>query len=600
MCWKPAGQPPEVNGKTPDMPNKEHHLTGTAGRETDDRITTPKNGDFVARADKLIREGHAQEAIAVLEADGFTELNRSDAWRVKARAWRQLGDLKRANDALDSALERFSGEPGLLIDKAELRIREGNYADAIRIFNDLKESASGNVEVWLGRGESLLHEGDAVEALACAERVIELDGRSASGYTLRGDSQLRLGRWDEAFAAFAAAAERDMDRFDSSSWSARGDRFRGYAQTDFALRAYERAIEQDPAYTIAFLNAGALCVESGNFDRALKFFERAKEKARPNDARAWLSVGGVHERRREYEKARMAYEQATIIDPQDPETWNSLGNSFSSLKRWDDALLSYEHAIKVSPNYGWPHHNRAIVLLYLRHFDDAIRSIEEAVEIEPHNALFWRRKLWILNAAKRIEDLGDAIDRALAAAGSDTRLRVTAANHLADIGQADRARDLLQNVEPSELSETLRLSVSESLVLIGDHISALTLLRGLDPTQLPAELPVVRSFLLLLADRLSGAERIAEELLVAFWREFGKQLDRFAAMSGESAADKFLWKSTGVQRLLIHCNLPMLDKFLFATLIDLLEAKISPAEIFFFTDLWPTLKEAEATGPAAL
>jgi tetratricopeptide (TPR) repeat protein len=586
-----------VHREAPDILVKERRLTEIAGREAGARTDS---SDFVAQAEKLVREGHAEEAIAVLDAGIATARDRPDAWRVKARAWRQMGDFDKANNTLDIALERFRSGPGLvvglLIEKAELCIREGNFADASRTFGRLTEIQPENVEGWLGRGQSLLREEKAVEALACADKVIELDGRSAPGYTLRGDSQLQLRRWPEAFAAFAEAAEHDAIRFDASSWSARGDRFREYAQPEFALRAYERAIEQDPAFTAGFLDAGALCVDSGDFDRALKFFERAKEKTRPNDARPWLAVGGVHERRREYEKAQAAYEQATKIDPEEAETWNCLGNSLYSLGRFDESLASYRRAVEVNPDYDWPYHNLAYVFLKLGRFNEAIQSIDRALELDPQNAKFWRSKLWALSAAEKIEEIDATAELALETAGNDVNLRVGVASFRADAGRIDRARALLSDVQPSALeTDRLRLGLAETLLVVGDNVRAVTLLGSIDSTQLIESQPIVRSFLHLLADRLaSGAAALSEELLVTLLREFGNRLDQFEAMGRKWDSMSIYWTANGVRRLLRQSELPLADKLVVATLIDLLQAKIQRADLSFFADIWRKLEVTTA------
>jgi tetratricopeptide (TPR) repeat protein len=598
-------------------------MTETVVREPNPPTPPEDRSDFVAQAEKLVREGHAEGAIAVLNDGIAVAPDRPDAWRVKARALRHLENFRKANEVIDTALKLFPEESGLLIDKGELHILQGNFPEASDTFGRLTKIEPQNAEGWLGRGQSLLHEKKAKQALACAEKVIELNTRSTAGYTLRGDCQLQMGCWDDAFASFAKAAETDASRFDSSSWTARGDKFSGYGQPEFALRAYERAIEQDPknpegwlgegmvlkargnidgalaafqraseedkAFITGFLDAGALCVERGDLDRALEFFERAK-KARPNDARPWVAIGGIHERRLEYEEARTAYEQATKIDPEDAKTWNSLGNSLYQLDQLGAALQSYKRAIEVAPAYGWPHNNLAYVLLKLRRFEDAIQSIDRAVEIDPRNTVFWNNKFWVLTVAERIDEIDATAEQALNEAGDDVNMQVMVAGFLTEANRADRARNVLRDVQPSALqNDEARLTFAEILLVIGDTIPAVTLLRNTTSAQLTGSRPVVRSFLHLLADRLAEA-RLSEGLLVSFLREFGKRLDQVEAMGGKWDSLSIDWTYNGVRRLLVRCELPLLDKLVLTMLIDLQEAKIQRANLSFFADMWPSLR----------
>jgi tetratricopeptide (TPR) repeat protein len=576
--------------------------------------------DFVSQAEELARKGHAEEAIAALDRELATARDRPDAWRVKSRVLLQLGDAEKANETIDEALRLFIKEPGLLFGKAELQFFEGNFAAASRTLSRLTRIQPENVEAWLGRGRSLLYDGKAKRALACAEKVIELDWRSAPGYTLRGDSQLQLGHYDEAFVAFVEAAEHDADGFDSSSWSARGDQFlRVYSQPELALRAYERAIESDPenpegwhgkgtvlkaqgklddaltafqrasevdkAFIAGLLDAGEIYVECGDPDRALGFFERAK-KAHRSDPRPWIAIGGVHEWRLEYEKARAAYEQATKIDPQDAWSWNALGISLHNLNRLDAALESYQRAVEVDPEYGWAYHNLSSVFLQLNRFDEAIQAINRAIELEPQNDAFWINELFILEVTGRIKET-DA-DRALEAAGSDPGVRVHAANILAGLDCLDRARDLLNGVDPSALrDEEERLDFAETLLLIGESSPADDLICRIDSSELSSSRGLVRSFLHLLADRLAGATQLSEELLVDFLRKLRGQVDQIETEGVEWNFTSVNWSFKGVRRLLARCELPVLDKLVLATLIDLQEAKIRRSDLSFFADIWP-------------
>src|SRR6516162_3953458 len=157
------------------MPHIQPRRPKAVARKQKERTSPPTaNADFVRQAEKLAREGHAEEAIAALDAGIAAGPDRPDAWRVKARVLRQLGDVEKANSVLDSALKKFKRERSLLIDKAELHLVEGDFTEASKTFGRLTEIEPGDAAAWLGRGQSLLYERKAKQALACAEKVIEL------------------------------------------------------------------------------------------------------------------------------------------------------------------------------------------------------------------------------------------------------------------------------------------------------------------------------------------------------------------------------------------------------------------------------------------
>jgi tetratricopeptide (TPR) repeat protein len=604
------------------MPNEQRRVNETKVVAPQTGLRAPERADTVAEAERHLRDGHVKDAIAALDAGIAATPGRLDLWRAMARIWRQVGNVEQADATLDTALKRFINEPDLLVDKAELRLFEDDFAGASKAFSRVTEIVPENAEGWLGKGRSLLGERKSEQALACAERVIALDGQSTSGYTLRGDSLLQLGQWEAAFAAFTEAANRDANGFDASNWTARGEEYRDYGQLELASRAYSRAIEQDPknpegwhgkgtvlkaqgnvdgaltafqrasevdkTFIAGFLDAGSLCVEHGNLNRALEFFGRA-QTARPNDARPWLAIGGIHERLQQYDGARAAYEQATKLDPTDAGAWNSLGNSLYHLNHLDAALQSLQRAIEISPGYGWPYNNVAYVLLKLRRVAEAIQFLDKAVEIDPRNTVFWNNKLWALCIAGRFDEIEANAQLALKAAGDGVEQRVIAASFLAEADLVDRARELIHGVQPSALGNDMgRLRFAEILLLVGETTAAVTLLRTLTSAELSISYSVVQSFLHLVADRLVE-KRLSEELLVSLLRRFGRCVIQFEAMGHKWGHLSLDWTANGVRRLIMRSELPTADKLVLAILADLQEARVLPADLSFFADMWPKL-----------
>ena len=613
----------------PDNQPRPIETAATPQRSVASSAEHGSDSDLVEQAEKLIDEGHAEKAIATLDASIAVAPGRPGAWRTKALVLRQLGRVKEADEILDAALKHVGAEPGLLLDKAELHFLEGEFARASETFDRVTNVAPGNVEAWLGLGRSLLYQGQPEQALECAKRAIKLDAQSTPGYTLCGDSLLDLRKWDEAFTAFVHAAEHDRHQFDSSSWAARGDRLRENAQPELALRAYERAIAQDgqnpegwhgkgtilkaqkdikgalaafarasevgKAFIAGFLDAGALCAENGELDRAVEFFERAKS-ARPSDPRPWIAIGGVDETLGRYDEARIAYERATIIDPSDAETWNSFGNSLFRLYRYDEALRAYERAIDVRPDSSWALSNLAHVLVIQQRFDEAMPHIERAIELEPENGIFWTIKLWILNFSDAdVTVIRATADRILMVAGVTDRDRIDVAGVLAENGLLDRAREVLQGIDHSKIEyEVARLGLAECLLLTGETVPALNLLRNIDGRQLGGSKAVVQSFLHLLWDRLAGAPKLSEELLLDFLYKLGKRIDEIEAQGRSWGFQSIEWVLKGARRLVTHSELPLLDKLVLATLNDLQDAKIQRADLSFFVDMWPKLHETMA------
>jgi tetratricopeptide (TPR) repeat protein len=581
--------------------------------------------DLFALARKLIREGHVDEAVMALDRAIEIAPEKSDGWRQKALVLRQLGRVNDAIGVIDAGLLRIGrDDPSLLTEKAELHLLDDDFIAASEAFERLIALEPGGIDHWLGKGRSLLSGGKAGSALDCAERVLQLDPLSAKGQVLRGDALVALERWAESFAAFAAAAETDPGQFGSSSWAARGDQYQGNQQSELALEAYDRATrdttnpegwygigvirrargdvegaldafarasEADNQFISGFLDAGTLCVDHDQLDRALRYFERAtllrlddKTLIERRDVRPWVAIGGVHERRRNYKEARDAYEQATRIDPEDAEAWNFLGNALAHLDHIEEAVRSYQSAIEIRPNFGWPYYNLAFALLRLSRFDEALQSVNRAIEIEPQNGNFWVCKLTVLSACDRVDEA--AIDQALAATRSDDALRIAACGYLADNDRLGRAREILRGIEPAAIRDPeTRLSLAENLLLVGDSGVAADVLADIDASVLHPNLAIVRALLHLLAARLADGAALSESL---FWDFLGRLKTRIAESEKRGGKWGYLrigWNFKGARRLVLRSELALADKFVLAALIDLAEAKVRLSDLSFITEM---------------
>jgi superkiller protein 3 len=570
---------------------------------------------LLAQAEELARAGEYDKALDAFDAVMRTSPAQPRAWEGKT--WTLL-KLDRAEDALgviDTALEKFGDKPDFLRVKAQLHVVKGEPASAREAFDRLIAVEPQGADGWLGKSWALLIEGHPEQALECAERAIALNGELADGHSLRGESLMNLKRWAEAFAAYADAAKADPSQFGASQWAAAGDRFLQGGQLDLALQTYERAIAQesqnpagwygrgraleqrgdfdgavaafersfeiDKQFAAGLLDAGVLCSRHGDSKRAISFFRRAQE-AQPDDPRPWIGIGAVQAQLGRHKEARAAYEQATALDPSGAETWNALGNSQAKLKQFDEALQSYERASEIEPNYTWAHYNRAFVLWTQKRWDEAMQAIDRAIEIEPNTGEFWLLKLGVLDdrSGREAAEIDVTFDQALQVISPDANFRLYGAQLLADNDRLDRARDLLHDVEASTFEDQDdQIELAECLLKIGENVKADDLLRAIDPTRLSEYRPMIWSFLRLFANRLAGAPQLSERLLVDFLGEFGRRARWIDAKNME-------WRFKGVRRLLARSGLPVRDKLVLATLMDVQDANVPYHKLSFFTQMW--------------
>lgn len=99
---------------------------------------------------------------------------------------------------------------------------------------------------------------------------------------------------------------------------------------------FERAVEADPDYAIAWFELGRLRLESGALETAATAFERSAG-ADPNDADAWRNAARIRERLGAFERAEAHWTMLSEIEPEDVEARLGRARACYELGRFDEA-----------------------------------------------------------------------------------------------------------------------------------------------------------------------------------------------------------------------------------------------------------------------
>jgi tetratricopeptide (TPR) repeat protein len=96
-----------------------------------------------------------------------------------------------------------------------------------------------HVATLLARGQALLEQRHPVDALACFEQAIALDGHAANAFIKKGAALERLGRLDEALASYEYALALDDSHADA--YIGKGNVLNRLERYQEALACFERA-----------------------------------------------------------------------------------------------------------------------------------------------------------------------------------------------------------------------------------------------------------------------------------------------------------------------------------------------------------------------
>ncbi|HXI63150.1 MAG TPA: BTAD domain-containing putative transcriptional regulator [Gemmatimonadales bacterium] len=143
-----------------------------------------------------------------------------------------------------------------------------------------------------------------------------------------------------------------------------------------AKRAADKAFELDPGLPEAHEVMGFYFLGTMEYDDALREFDAAAA-GRPSDSRIYIGKGAVWNRQGNPRLGLVEYERALQLDPGSPIVANSYAQDYDRLREFARAEPLYDRAIALSPDWFYPYFWKAG--MYLR-WDGATRRARAVLD----------------------------------------------------------------------------------------------------------------------------------------------------------------------------------------------------------------------------
>jgi len=268
-----------------------------------------------------------------------------------------------------------------LLTQAEALTRRSKFEEAIAIYEDLTTRAPDDPRPETDWACALILDNEAAEALAHAQRAVELDPTSADAHSVLGRAYAALGDEEQALTwaekavelgprsarAHSALAEaymlagRTQDATDEAdlalvqdTTNADAHRIRGWlyhiVDNDMGRAASELQIAAglQPELWLRRHDLGVLLAEAENYTTAIIAFQDALG-IRPK-AITYAAIGQAYYALGQYDQARVSLLEAVSMGAEDTETLGLLAASYAQLDRCDEAETYYEQVLERDPS----------------------------------------------------------------------------------------------------------------------------------------------------------------------------------------------------------------------------------------------------------
>ena len=379
----------------------------------------------------LLSEEKYEEALGVYQKLIDLMPDDSDNYLRIAQVYRELHQLDKAEENLLKARQYNPGSLEILYNEAMIYESQGRYDEAIRVLTDAVTGVKSQSNVLPSRRRSL-----AILYQQLGMLYRDVQNFQAAIYT---------------FQELAHLGEEE----DRRSRPLIMDTYRLAKDMPKALAAGKEAIAKYPNDASIRSTYALLLGENQQTDEAVKILT-ADLKGNAADRETYLNLSQVYERGRRYADAEQAARKAESYssDPHDNEVaWLLLGAVYERQKQFDKAEDEFKKALDVNPRnaqvlnyYGYMLADRGIRL------DEAHGLIQRAVLLEPHNGAYLDSLGWVYFKQNKLEDAETTLRKAVEREPHDPTIR----SHLGDVYAKQGHNDQAATEWEKSLSEWRR------------------------------------------------------------------------------------------------------------------------------------------------
>jgi tetratricopeptide (TPR) repeat protein len=271
-------------------------------------------------------------------------------------------------------------------------------------------AAGTNVD-YIALGRAALSRGDALNAQAAANRLLEVDPQSSEAYRLLGNAFSMRGE-----KVLAEANLKQALKYNEKNEGALLDLYDFYMADknwEQALDALRKAAELNPENREKLVALGRKTRADGDLVHARQVFATAAAAA-PKDASILTEYASVLLQAKDLDAALEPLMKAAAVEP-DRETVRA--NLAAVLRRkglWKEAEKEYREAIRSDPDYAPALTGLGGLLLERGQAADAIEPLKKAVLRAPQSV----DAAWALARAQRqagaLKDAADSLEKSLA------------------------------------------------------------------------------------------------------------------------------------------------------------------------------------------
>lgn len=255
-----------------------------------------------------------------------------------------------------------------------------NYEESLKHFTQLRQlqpTRTQDMEVF---STLLWHLHDNVRLAQLANELLETAPHKPQPWCCAGNFESLQRDHENAIKYFEKASKLDYNF--AYAHTLQGHEHSSNDSIDTAKNCYRRALACDPQHYNAYYGLGMCCMKLGQYDRALLFFEKARN-INPVNVILICCCGVALEKLSYQEKALQYYELACDLQPSSSLAKFKKAHLLYSMARYSAALENFEELTKLAPDEATVHFLLGQVYQIMGRKKDAVKEFTIAMNLDP-------------------------------------------------------------------------------------------------------------------------------------------------------------------------------------------------------------------------
>ena len=297
-------------------------------------------------------------------------------------------DALKADPSFAPAMQALSK---LYLHKGDLKTSNEYSISAVQADEDFREWSKkiGKITELIQSGNRSVQKGLYEEAIKEYDKIIKIHPYFPDAEFYKGLTRFRQKDIESAAKHFSNAlkiysehkkARKGLDNVTKQFLNAGN---KSYKRGDLgkATSYYEKALEFDPSFFLAYFQLGILQKKQGQSKKALASLNKVLEINSTHD-KTWFTLGTIYESDANREKAIEHYNKAIEINPGYTKAYGNLGKLYTESDQIKEAENILKTSVQIDPNYADGFMRLGLLYIKTENFDDAISNLKTSTELD--------------------------------------------------------------------------------------------------------------------------------------------------------------------------------------------------------------------------